>query len=134
MTNEEICQAAYHLVCEPDTGQEGINADYLQRSGYLLAAVCRECETAENAYRAANGKSPVSLPDTLCYQMSTSFPLSAALSGAAAFGVASLLVADENPDLSADFRDRFRQELDGLLASLPMQSAPIVDRYPAVWQ
>lgn len=134
MTNEEICQAAIRLVCEKNAGENGVNADYLERGGYLLAAVCRQCETVENAYCSANGKAMVSLPDSLCYQMSATFPLSAPFSGAAAFGVASLLVADENPDLAADFDKKFRQALVDIRNALPMQASSIVDRYAALWQ
>ena len=93
MKNEDIYKAALHLVGELNSEQTSWNADYLERSGYLLAMVCRQCEPVENLYRAANGQEAVTLPDQLCYLMTVTFPLSPPLSTAAAFGLAALLVA-----------------------------------------
>lgn len=134
MKNEEIYKAALHLVGELNSTQEAWNADYLERSGYLLAVVCRQCEPAENRYRASRGQSAVTLPDQLCYLMTAVFPLSPPLSTAAAFGLAALLAADENPELSEKMQDRFRQSLSEILASLPMEPESITDRYASVWQ
>ena len=69
MKNEDIYKAALHLVGELNSEQTAWNADYLERSGYLLAMVCRQCEPVENLYRAANGQEAVTLPDQLCYLM-----------------------------------------------------------------
>lgn len=132
MTNEQVFQAALHLAGELSSSDSTVNADYREHSGYLLAMVCRQCEAVENAYRKANQKGAVALPDQLSYQLSATFPLSAPLSTAAAFGLAALLVADENPDLSASLHARFQSSLQELLASLPMQTESIVDRYAAI--
>lgn len=134
MKNEDIYKAALHLVGELNSEQTAWNADYLERSGYLLAMVCRQCEPVENLFRAANGQDAVTLPDQLCYLMTVTFPLSPPLSTAAAFGLAALLVADENPELSGELHDRFRQSLSEILAALPMKPESITDRYASVWQ
>lgn len=134
MKNEDIYKAALHLVGELSSPQSASNADYLERSGYLLAMVCRQCEPIENLLRAANGQDPVTLPDQLCYLMTVTFPLSAQLTAAAAFGLAALLVADENPELSGDLHDRFQKSLSEILAALPMKPESIIDRYASVWQ
>ena len=42
MKNEDIYKAALHLVGELNSEQTAWNADYLERSGYLLAMVCRQ--------------------------------------------------------------------------------------------
>ena len=133
MTNEEVYQAALHLVGERNSTDSTVNADYREHSGYLLAMVCRQCEPVENAYRQANSAEQVTLPNQLCYQLTDAFPLSAPLSTAAAFGLAALLTADENPALSSDLHGRFRASLEEILASLPMQCGSITDRYAAIW-
>lgn len=133
MTNEEVYQAALHLVGERNSTDSTVNADYREHSGYLLAMVCRQCEPVENACRQATGSGQVALPNQLCYQLTDTFPLSAPLSTAAAFGLAALLVADENPTLSGDLHGRFRSSLEEILASLPMQCGSITDRYAAIW-
>lgn len=134
MTNEEVYQAALHLVGERNSTDTTVNADYREHSGYLLAMVCRQCEPVENAYRQANGQNAVALPDQLCYQLTDTFPLSARLSAAGAFGLAALLVADENPDLSGALYGRFRSSLEEILSSLPMQCGTVADRYAAIRQ
>lgn len=130
MKNQEIYDAALHLASELTSTDQTVNADYRERAPYLLAMVCRQCEPTENACRTAKGKSAVVLPATLTYALTDSFPLSDALASAAAFGLACLLTADENPDLSADFRARFREQLASLTVALPMRPEPITDRYP----
>lgn len=133
MTNEEIYQSALHLAGEAETTDRP-NADYRAHSGYFIAAMCRQCEPAENAYRTAKGLGKVTLPEGLAYSLTATFPLSAPLAAPVAFGVAALLTADENPDLSATLHDRFRQAIANLLRSLPMQPESIVQRYASLWQ
>lgn len=131
MTNEEIYQSALHLAGESET-EDTPNADYRERGGYFIAAICRQCEPAENAYRTSKGLGRVTLPEGLAYSMTATFPLSAPLAVAVAFGVAALLTADESPELSAALHSRFQQAIADLLHSLPMQPESIVQRYAAL--
>lgn len=130
MTNEEVYRATLNLVGETNSDSTEKNTDYREHGGYFLAMVCRQCEPIENAYRQAIGQSEVSLPNTLQYSQEDEFPLSEPFSVPVAYGVAALLTADENPDLSGEMHTRFCKSLEEIRTSLPMRNEPIVNRYP----
>ena len=66
--------------------------------------------------------------------MRSDFPLGDPLATVAALGLASLLVADENPALGTVLQEQYTQSRSGVLAQLPAQCGQIADRYPAIWQ
>ena len=134
MLNEDVYGMALHLAGELTFTDVTANSDYRERAGYLIPVICRQCEGAENAYRRRKGLDPVSLPEAVPYSMRSDFPLSAPLATVAALGLASLLVADENPDLGATLQEQYTQSRSGFLGQIPAQCEPITDCYPAIWQ
>lgn len=127
MTNQEIYSIALRLASE--VGTVGLNADYEERAGYLLALLCKRYASLDGAYREAHGQEVQSLPDTVPLPLSSAFPLAEPLSAPVAAALAALLVAAESPAL-ADRLDRLAADAeDSVRQSIPCSVETITDRY-----
>ena len=125
MTLREICEAAIRLVCETPDGSE----DYEERACYLLPTFCAQCHESDSKYRKAHGTSAANLPSSLYWELEGSFPLSDIFIAPATYYLAAMLTLDENDALSEKLFELYTDALVSVEAALPMQSAPITDRY-----
>ena len=127
MTNQEIYAIALRLASE--VGTVGINTDYEERAGYLLAVLCQRYAPLDGAYRTANKLGKATIPNTVPFSLSSVFPLADALSAPVAASLAALLVTAESPTL-ADRLDRLAADAaSALRQSLPCSVEAITDRY-----
>ncbi len=127
MTNQEIYSIALRLASE--VGTVGLNADYEERAGYLLALLCKRYAPLDGAYRKAYGMEEQTLPNVVPIKLSSAFPLADALSTPVAAALAALLVSAESPTL-ADRLDRLAADAaSALRQSLPCSVEAITDRY-----
>ena len=123
-------------------------SDYEERAPYLIAAFCSTVKSIDKQIRKSEGLgsqgdfSPVSLP------LDSDFPLCDRLSAPAALYVASILVIDEDPELSDSLYDKYCDNIASIAAqseaSVPSGTGsggsdeggdtsatcePIIDRY-----
>lgn len=115
MTGEEI-----------DGGEIG---DYEDCAPYLLATFCRECAAIDARYRAAHSLGTSTVPKGAYVDMEDNFPLCDALTPAASYYLASMLVADENEELSDRFFTLYTDAISAIVSTLPASCAPIADCY-----
>ena len=85
----EILKKALHLLNEKGGAEE--NDDYAERAPYILSAMFSEAARLDQNYRAAN-----KLEEQPTFS-----------TNAAAFYLASLLIVDENDELSDSFYDKY---------------------------
>ena len=102
-------------------------ADYRRRVPGILAAAIIELQPLDREV----SKDPYKrYPDytELC-DPATDFPLHERLSSVCALRVASHLILDENPTLSARLASEYEAAREGVIRSLPAHIAPIADKY-----
>lgn len=127
MTNRSIYDAALRLVSEVDL--PSTNADYEERAQYLLPVVCHGFAALDRALRASTDRTSQVFPTDAVYQLDGSFPLSDAFLSPASALLASMLVIEENPELSDRLERMSRNMTDSLRASIPFSLETIVNRY-----
>ncbi len=103
---------------------------YESRAPYLICAICYELSNLDSEYRSAKGEAAATAWEGLSLPMSHDFPLSARFSSAAAFSLASSLVANENAELSKDLYIRYNQSVNDIIAELPATATSTVNVYP----
>ena len=104
-------------------------ADYEDSATYLLATFCRECAEIDKQYRAAHSMKATTIPKGACVDLNDSFPLCDALTPAASYYLASMLVADENEELSDRFFTLYTDSISAVASSLPAACSSVSDRY-----
>lgn len=136
MTCKRIFDAALRLLDEAVTGAgedetlvRDETAELAERAPYILAAAVGEMREVDVAYRAANGLHDGIYADEVFLPLEERFPLSARFAHAAAFYLAAMLTADENPELSDTFFDRFCDAMATIRTSIPAVKSKIRDVY-----
>ena len=128
MTCQKIYKAALRLLNEtaPESVCAGCSEEYdefAERAPYLLAAAVTEAGEVDDGYRRSHGLAEIPLE--------ADFPLSPRFAPAVAFYLASMLIADENPELSDTLFDRFCDAMSTIKASIPSVKSAIRNVYPA---
>ena len=97
-------------------------------------SACRRGQEAgevDDEYRRSHGLAARGETDTAEIPLEADFPLSPRFAPAVAFYLASMLIADENPELSDTLFDRFCDAMATIKASIPSVKCAIRNVYPA---
>jgi hypothetical protein len=127
MQNLEIYEHALALLSLTPSEEE--NSDLMERAPHHLAAFCSEAESMDLWLTDEEGGDTDSSFNRICLPLEARFPLCERLAPVAALYLASLLVLDEDPDLSDRLFSRYCDAVSRICAGLPMQSEEILDRY-----
>ncbi len=98
MKCNEIYEAALSYIGVSPYTEE--SSEYEKRAPYIICAICYELLYADREYRQANGEARSDVWEGLSLPLTANFPLADRFSSAAAFCLASSLVAAENEKLS----------------------------------
>jgi hypothetical protein len=101
------------------------NQDYAERAPYILSAMFSECSNTDKKYRAANGLTKQGSFNSIYTDLTADFPLCSRFNGAAIFYLASLLIIDENDDLSDSFYDKYCDSISSIVAETSASPAVI---------
>ena len=127
MTHNDIIKSAITI-----SGELQVNAtgDYTVRAFTLLALLYDQCLPLDRVYRQANGLPESSwTPDTEIHNENDDFPLADVFLGIIPYALASLLVIDENTELSNLLYARYVAGLSEIRKAIPASVEPTVDRY-----
>ena len=127
MTNQSIYETALRLASE--TSASDANADYQERSAYLLPIICQRLAQTDRLYRLATTGTEQQIPAESPYALSDQFPLSDVFLSPASALLASLLVVEENAVLSERLEAVSHAALDAIRRDIPFRSEPIRNAY-----
>ena len=127
MLCSEIFNAALKLLGE--VGGESENPDYAERAPFIIASFIGEASGADKLYREAHGLDKKEIPDRVYVPLEEEFPLHARLASPCTHYLASILISDENPELSESYYDRYCDSISAILSALPSRSESIADVY-----
>ena len=123
---ELLISALKHL---GEVGDETNNPDYAERAPYIIAAFVGEAGEIDRRYRIAHGLDMAEQTDKVLIPLEEEFPLCKRLISPCVFYLASLLIADESPELSESYYDRYCDSISSLSASLPSRVESITEIY-----
>lgn len=127
MTCNEIYKAALHILAETNASAD--TSDYAERFPYILALFCGEAEELDSKYRKAHSL-PVRFGGIgVAFEPEEDFPLSDPFAHAALYYLASMLVVDENPELSDKLFERYNARMADIYSSLPCELEKIKSIY-----
>ncbi|MBE6529242.1 MAG: hypothetical protein E7680_01400 [Ruminococcaceae bacterium] len=127
MTHDDIIQSAISVSGELPLSASG---DYSVRAVSLLALIYNQCIPLDKIWRQVNGLPESTwIPDTKLHDLTGSFPLSDVFLGIVPFALASLLVIDEDTELSKQYYSRYLAGLAEIRRMIPASTEPIADRY-----
>jgi hypothetical protein len=126
LTNREIYDAALALLAEQ---QDELSTDYEERAPYLIAAFCSESATLDKTYRASHGLPAASPFHEVFLDLGEDFPLCSRLARAATLYLASMLVIDENSELSDKLFERYSELMSVICCEIPATVERISDYY-----
>ncbi|MGM9683113.1 MAG: hypothetical protein ACI3XQ_05905 [Eubacteriales bacterium] len=127
MKNRDIYLAALHLLGE--SADCDCNEDYEERAPYLIAAFCTETARLDLEYRKSHSLPPSEGADCVYLPLGSDFPRCDRLSAAASMYLASMLVIDENSELSDKLFDKYCDALSSVCNELPARVERIVQTY-----
>ena len=127
MLCRDIFNAALKLLGE--TGGEEENPDYAERAPYVIASFIGEVSEADASYRLAHGLEAADIPDRVYLPLEEEFSLSGRFASPCALYLASILVCDENPELSESYYDRYCDSISAILSALPSLKESITEAY-----
>ena len=119
----EIFKGALRLLNEKGATNE--NQDYAERAPYILSAMFSESAKIDKKYRTANNLSKQGNINPTYTELTNDFPLCDRFTSAAIFYLASLLIIDENDDLSDSFYDKYCDSISSIVAEIPATQAVI---------
>ena len=126
MTNRDVYGLALALLAEGGDRME--NGDYEERAGYLLSAFCTEVQEVNRRFCAVRGEeAPEEFPIYL--SLDGEFPVKERFSGAAGAYLASMLVLEEDLELSDRLFARYCDLITQICTELPMRAGKTVNRY-----
>ncbi|MBR2906606.1 MAG: hypothetical protein IKC26_01000 [Clostridia bacterium] len=127
MKNRDVYDLALALLSE--NGDRTENGDYEERAGYLIAAFASEAEPIDRCLRERMGMDGEETDIPIYLSLEEAFPLSDRFAPAAGNYLASMLILDEDPDLSDLLFARYCDKIAAISQSIPMKSYSIADRY-----
>lgn len=128
MTCADILTQACNIIAEASGDTEapvGFNA----RAPYILAAFCGEAKRIDKLYREAFSLGVQPSFDRSYVGLSSTFPLCDRLVSSAAFYLASVLIATENPELSQSLAESCRESLSAANDEIPATTHSIKNVY-----
>lgn len=117
MKCSEIFKGALRLLHEK--GAEDENEDYAERAPYILSAMFSEAARTDKNYREANGLDEQGSFSPTYVELDEEFPLSSRFVSAATFYLASLLIIDENEELSDSFYEKYCDSMAAIVSEIP---------------
>jgi hypothetical protein len=108
-----------------EKGAADENEDYAERAPYILSAMFSESSKADKNYRAVNGLTAQKSFNPTYTDLTAEFPLCDRFVSAATFYLASLLIIDENDDLSDTFYDKYCDSISSIVAETSASPAVI---------
>ena len=127
MRNKDIYVGALQLLSQRADVEE--TADYEERAPYLIATFASEAARLDAAYRKAHDVEPGSAVHPVYASLGDLFACCDRFAPAACAYLASMLVIDEDPDLSDRLFDRYSDLMAGICCEVPAQIEPILQRY-----
>ena len=110
----EILKRALRLLNEKGGVDE--NDDFAERAPYILSSMFTEAARLDKNYRLASGLGEQPPIGAVYTELDSEFPLSDRFVGAAAFYLASMLIVDDNDELSDLFYDRYSDSMSAICA------------------
>lgn len=101
----DVYNKALGFICELNDPQG--NTDYELRAPYLLASFCSTAKSLDKNLRKANGLAEASSFSHIYISLMDTFPLCDELIHPAALYIASMLIIDDDAELSANLYDRY---------------------------
>ena len=130
MTNRELYEAALRLIAESTT--EGDNADYEERTPYLLAVCAAEASEIDRKMRIIRGLEAAPAYSPVYLSLDEDFPLLPELAPAAIQYLGAMLILESDESRSDILYDRYCDTLLRLEESLPASLEPIADQYGSI--
>lgn len=127
MKCKEILKKALRLLNEAAELEE--DGDFAERAPYILSSMFSEAARLDRDYRTANGeKSQISF-STIYTELDSEFPLCDRFTNAATFYLASMLIVDENDELSDTFYDKYCDSMASISSELMGKAEKIKNVY-----
>ena len=127
MTHNDIIKSAISICGEQPPLAGG---DYTTRAFTLLALIYNQCAPLDAVWRQThNLPEGTWTPNTELDSLNGDFPLSDIFLSVVPFALASLLVVDEDAELSKQFYARHVAGLADIRRMIPASAEPIADRY-----
>ena len=117
MNCADIFKCALRLLNEK--GAEDENGDYAERAPYILSAMFSEAAKTDKSYRGALGLDEQPSFSPTHTELSAGFPLCDRFVSAATFYLASLLIIDENEELSDFFYEKYCDSMASIASETP---------------
>ncbi len=127
MINQEIYEASLGILAQSIT--PGENEDYEERAPYLLAAFCNDVLDLDGTMRSILGEDNTPDFHKVFLPLNDEFPLLDRFAPLAGLYVASMLVLDENSELSDRIYDRYQDMMDQVRSGIPYSLESITDEY-----
>ena len=127
MKNREIYEMALHLLAEPI--EEGRLDDYENRAPYLLGGFLYENRKADACSREFNGLEPHGFIGAVYNDLDEDFPFVDRFVTATSYYLASMLVIDENAELSDKLFGMFCDSMTQITSEIPAISESLIDVY-----
>ena len=127
MKCKDIFKSALRLLNEK--GAEDESGDFAERAPYILAAMFSEAARTDKNYRTAFGLGAQEGFSPTYAELNSIFPLCDRFSSAAAFYLASLLIVDENDELSDSFYDRYCDSMASISSEICGKAEKIKNVY-----
>lgn len=127
MTNKDIYKAALSLIAEPIDEEK--TEDYLQRAPYILGNFFYENGELDTSYRKFTGLPKRSFVNAVFVPLEDEFPFAERFISSAEYYLASMLVVDEDTELSDKFFDLFSSSMSAIMLEVPAIQEKIADMY-----
>jgi hypothetical protein len=127
MKCKEILKSALRLLNE--CGESDEDGDFAERSTYILSTMFSEAARLDKNYRASNGSGSQPPFSPIFTELDKDFPLCDRFASAAAFYLASMLIVDENDELSDTFYDKYCDSMSSISSELMGKSEKIKNVY-----
>lgn len=129
MLYQDILKSAIRMLGESDSN--GNTSDYEERATYLLATFVSDCVSLDLKYRKLMGETFEKPSIPVCVTLSDTFPLSDVFGSPATYYLASMLILEENEDISETFFERYTDSVSSIRAEL-FAIHSTKNRYPLV--
>lgn len=105
-------------------------ADYTARAPYIIAQAVGQLWKLNELYCEAHGLTPPAAEETRAYiPLTETFPLETPFARAIMLYLGSMLVVEENAELSDDLFDKFSMAAAAITAQIPATRKEILDKY-----
>lgn len=127
MKCKDIFKSALSLLNENGAADE--DGDFAERAPYILSAMFSEAARLDKNYRASHGIDAQPEFNPTYTDLVSDFPLCDRFVSAAAFYLASMLVVDENDELSDRFYDKYCDSMASISSELCGKNEKIKNVY-----